>query len=149
MQQPPITTRVCITLISALGVIILDRSTKYCGANLHRCGAALSPLFHEHDLFSLNTHGVFSFDIQNWAFLFACGALVALLFLFKKKPTYWWVAYGALLGGALSNGWDRLQYGGVIDWIPLGISVANIADIAIAGALVAFAVMALLEQSSE
>lgn len=41
------------------------------------------------------------------------------------------LGFGLILGGALSNIWDRLADGRVTDFINLGLSTMNFADIAI------------------
>jgi signal peptidase II len=59
------------------------------------------------------------------------------------------VALGLLLGGALGNLLDRLQYGSVIDFIDMGIGAwrfytYNVADAAITTAIVLLLVMAVV-----
>jgi signal peptidase II len=68
--------------------------------------------------------------------------LVAKLSKEKKGPAY--LAYGFILGGALSNKWDRYFYQGVIDYIDFKIwPVFNIADtaITIGALLIAYAII--------
>lgn len=127
-------------LASAASTVGVDQGTKYCILARDACAVPLFALLQGRDAISINTRGVFSLDIQSWFLFFACSALVALPFLFQKKSKVWWGMYGMLIGGALSNEWDRWRYGGVVDWIPMGISVANIADIAIVASLIFFVV---------
>jgi lipoprotein signal peptidase len=102
---------------------------------------------------SINTgisFGLLSADhpLSSTLLLMALGVLV--VFVIQK---YWHehpIATGLFLGGAISNITDRIRYGGVRDWMPLGIfSIRNnLADwaICIAAAMV---VIALLRESSK
>ncbi len=67
---------------------------------------------------------------------FTCIALIFLLLLlfqaYRAKHTEECYAIALLIGGAIGNFWDRVQWGFVFDWILLfHISVVNIADICI------------------
>lgn len=71
----------------------------------------------------------------------AIGGVVFLVFLTgwmivtyiqKKSHFYEMVFFQSLLFASVaSNTQDRFQYGGVIDWIPLAIAYANLADLGI------------------
>jgi signal peptidase II len=60
---------------------------------------------------------------------------IILFLLFRLKNITQWIAcaFGLVLGGAIGNLWDRIQLGGVIDFIDIGFRdwrwpAFNIAD---------------------
>lgn len=57
----------------------------------------------------------------------------------RKKR--WWVdaAFGLMLGGAVGNGFERLAYGSVTDFIDLKLFVCNVGDIALTAGVVLLA----------
>ncbi|MFH1414760.1 MAG: signal peptidase II [Elusimicrobiota bacterium] len=58
--------------------------------------------------------------------------LIIVLVLSKRTKGLEYTAYGLILGGAISNLWDRYFYSGVIDYIDFKVwPVFNIADSAI------------------
>lgn len=48
------------------------------------------------------------------------------------------VSIAMMLGGMLGNGLDSLRFGGALDWIPLGRSLMNLADISLLAGLAFF-----------
>ncbi len=79
---------------------------------------------------------VITFLAGAWAvFLFTCTV--------QRRSSGFFAAFVLFLFGAASNLFDRLRYGGVIDWIAIpGFTVFNIADILILSSAL-FAVMSL------
>lgn len=58
--------------------------------------------------------------------------LMGILYSSKDEPMSLRAAYALIMGGAISNLWDRIAYGAVIDFIDFKIwPVFNIADAAI------------------
>jgi len=57
----------------------------------------------------------------------------------RKKR--WWVdaAFGLMLGGAVGNGFERLAYGSVTDFIDLKLFVCNFGDVALTAGVVLLA----------
>lgn len=77
---------------------------------------------------------------QRWFFVvLALGVALAVLFALRRmpaRPVLLPLAWSMILGGALGNVWDRLQYGHVIDFIDVHWRhwhwpAFNVADIAI------------------
>ena len=83
--------------------------------------------------------------------LIACGVLVFIIRTARRIGSRWWAwALGLLLGGSLGNLTDRMLRapgpgrGHVVDFIDyFGLFIGNVADIAIVGAAVLIAVLAL------
>ena len=70
-----------------------------------------------------------------WATSFIAALLASLLWLGLNSPANVWAAvgFGALLGGALGNLYDRLRHGAVIDLLSIGrLGFFNTADVALA-----------------
>ncbi len=74
---------------------------------------------------------------QTWLFGILAITVSGILMIWLKKISYkqWWVAVALsmIIGGALGNLWDRINYGHVIDFIDLYVSqwhwpIFNIAD---------------------
>ena len=76
--------------------------------------------------------------------LVALGAMLGWAWLSKRQNPVTMLGIGAILGGALGNGLDRLALGAVVDFIDLHLGeyhwpTFNVADIAITlGALIVF-----------
>lgn len=66
------------------------------------------------------------------------GSLLAALLLFIVSPRSTRLAAALILGGALSNGLDRLLLGGVRDYWPTVFGYLNLADLAISTGLLYF-----------
>lgn len=49
----------------------------------------------------------------------------------RKKRGYVDAAFGLMLGGAVGNGFERLAYGSVTDFVDLKLFVCNVGDIAL------------------
>lgn len=76
--------------------------------------------------------------------LIALGTILAWVFLVRHHSAQALFGIGAILGGALGNGLDRLYFGAVVDFIDLHVNgyhwpTFNLADIAITlGVLIVF-----------
>jgi signal peptidase II len=83
--------------------------------------------------------------------------VVALIVVYHRKAGRGYlttIALGLLLGGAIGNLLDRLEFGYVVDWVDMGIGTwrfftYNIADAAITTAIVLLIGMALVPRLAE
>jgi lipoprotein signal peptidase len=90
-----------------------------------------------------------SLGVASSSLLFTAGAAVAgvvvltlaTAWTLHHRPERAWLA-GLALGGAASNLLDRALRCGVIDFIPLGVIVANLADVAVMVGLISMVAMA-------
>lgn len=57
----------------------------------------------------------------------------------RKRRGWADAAFGMMLGGALGNGFERLAYGSVTDFIDLNLFVCNVGDIALTAGVVLLA----------
>jgi signal peptidase II len=127
-------------------VMVLDLWTKGFWF-AHERWIALGPLL---TTVQHRNHGlIFNVPAPIWLIL-GVSAIVFILVLvfFYRKIAQWPIALalGLLLGGALGNGYDRIVFGFVRDWILLfERSAFNIADMAIAAGLI----ILLLSQKPE
>ena len=85
----------------------------------------------------LNTGAAFGI-LKNWnLFLIIFGLFVIALILYYKNQKKLELGMGFLLGGVVSNVFDRILYNGVLDYMHFFNSIFNLADIAnIIGALI-------------
>ncbi len=138
-------------LLAALlaSIFLLDRGTKYivmadADAVPRQSSKATTRLIGitQHYNFGL----LADLPVPQWFILTCTGlAIIGLAYLSLSYLTtdrlYETYPLALILGGALSNLWDRIRYGYVFDWILLfGRSVINIADIAIGLGIVWFVV---------
>lgn len=111
-----------------LGLIILDRLTKWLALDSNL-------LFKNPKLYFIS--------LNSCLFYFLIGAVIILLcFLFfrswQKKDLFFMTGFSLVIFGGLSNLFDRIYFGYVVDWIRvffLPISIFNIADIMIGGGI--------------
>lgn len=126
-----------IIYILICSIFIIDRFLKLLVSVNVGYGESIAvlPFF---NITHLNNTGIaFSFFTGNNKILLVINLAVILLLVYvlkfnnlKKGSVY--IAYGLILGGALSNLWDRFFYGGVIDYIDFKVwPVFNVADAAI------------------
>lgn len=117
--------------VMVLALFILDRATKLIAVQ----GIVHTSWYH---LF-VNQDGVFSFPVSNTLAGVIAGVIVGALLMgsvvFFRRTQKCSSALILLLVGASSNLYDRVVYGGVIDFLHLGTGVFNIADIYILFAL--------------
>ncbi len=128
-------------------ILLLDRGLKFWvveGMDLRNIGRIdvwppylnLRMAWNEGINFGLFSSGS---DITRWV-LIAIGLVISagLLFWFRKAGSFWMqAAVGLIVGGALSNIYDRLTYGAVADFLNMSCCgfknpyAFNIADISI------------------
>jgi signal peptidase II len=83
--------------------------------------------------------GLFFFNLNQQLLVMGAGLIIAVLLVqlikaFRDKSDVLLVGYGLIIFGGLSNLFDRLVYGYVVDMIPLlSFSVFNLADVMIIG----------------
>ncbi len=113
-------------VIMVLFAVALDRITKYLAVNYYI----------DNNFYSLyvNTEGVFSFGVSNQTMIVVSVIVIFLITVWCLVPfpgeRKFSFATTVLLVGALSNLYDRLAYGGVIDFIHIGqTTVINLSDI--------------------
>jgi signal peptidase II len=132
-------------LATAAIVVALDQLAKnYIVANV-AYGTFVVPIPALSDFFALtlshNRGAAFSLlpQLGDIFLIFALLVVVGIPLYYRQLPAGHWperIALGLVLGGALGNAIDRLQYGYVIDWVLLRIpnlitNVSNFADHAI------------------
>ncbi|HLD33765.1 MAG TPA: signal peptidase II [Candidatus Nanoarchaeia archaeon] len=118
---------------AALGIIVLDQSTKYAAR------ALLDIPLNITSFFSLqliqNTGASFGIFQGNNFLLSVAGILIIgglIYYVWKEKPGKELIFYIMIIAGALSNLIDRIVYGAVTDFIYFNFWPAfNIADAAI------------------
>ncbi|WKZ28358.1 MAG: signal peptidase II [Candidatus Dojkabacteria bacterium] len=76
------------------------------------------------------------------------GLLISIIIIFQSRSTigakWLWIVMLLLLSGAFSNLFDRLAYGGVVDFIAIGsFPWFNLADVYITSALGLFLMLSL------
>src|SRR5699024_5162817 len=146
---------VVLLLVLAAGVAVLDQVTKYLAETRLTQGVRV-PVLGDFLGWQLiyNPGAAFSFATgMTWVFTIVTIVVVVVVLRVARRlrSGLWAVALGMLLGGALGNLYDRLlrvpgfARGHVVDFINYnGWFVGNVADIAIVGAAVLVAVLALL-----
>ena len=122
-----------------LGLIVLDRLTKWFVLNspdLYQSDFIELKLFKNPNLYFISFNSVSLYILIGVA-------LLLLLFLFfkswQKKNLFLMTGFSLIILGGLSNLFDRIYFGYVIDWIKvffLPVSIFNIADIMIIGGIV-------------
>jgi len=136
-----------ICAISIFSIVLLDRITKLFFISIFSVGESI-PVIHNILHFTLVHNTGIAFGLfKNQGILFVIVSMLAILFFawflysrrqeedFSKLSIF---AFSLIIGGALGNLIDRLQFGFVIDFIDFRIwPVFNIADSAITiGALI-------------
>ena len=126
-------------IFSNLSLIILDRLSKWFVLN--------HPNFYLGNLIELklfkNPNLYFISFNSNLLYFLIGAVLLLLLFLFfrswQKKDFLLMAGFSLIILGGLSNFFDRIFFGYVIDWIRifvLPISIFNIADLMIIGGII-------------
>lgn len=142
-QQHPRTTTVmawpwpCLTLLSTSVVVALDLVSKHW---VHTHLPAGQPIVLWPGVFQLtyviNQGGAFSLLHHNPMLLTSLSglmliALIAILVWFQPKTWGENLGFGAMIGGALGNLWERLFMGGVTDFLDvcaIHYPIFNVAD---------------------
>ena len=130
--------------IAVIGVIILDRLTKFLAFKYLTEPVDITSWFSLY--FTTNTGAAFGILKGKTFILTIISVLFIVLIFYKLKEiineNYFWAA-ALILGGAVSNLYDRIFYGFVIDFVGVeNFSVFNMADSAITiGAVALFIYM--------
>jgi len=126
-----------------LGLIVLDRLTKWLVLN--------SPDLYQSSLIELKLFknpNLYFISFNSSLLYFLIGAVLLLLFFlffrsWQKKDFLLMAGFSLIILGGLSNFFDRIIFGYVIDWIRiffLPISIFNIADLMIIGGIITLVV---------
>ena len=125
-----------------LVVFIIDRFCKLLVSINIEPGQSL-PVLPFMNLTNLTNTGIaFSLFTGNNELLIWINAAIAvflgaIIIFGKREPRIVFAAYALILGGALSNLWDRFFYNGVIDYLDFKVwPVFNVADSAISAGAV-------------
>jgi signal peptidase II len=117
-----------LTFAIAALVVILDRISKVFISSIMQEGESI-PIWHDFVYFSyIKNQGVAFGLFPAYQDIFIVTTIVIiciLVFYWEKIPRYnLWLhsAIGLILGGAIGNLWDRIVFGGVIDFIDIGYS---------------------------
>lgn len=142
-------------LLVALIVFALDQISKwlvlYYFANANTTEMAVLPFF---NLVLVKNTGI-SFgmladnNISAWFFIFltAIISLFLLIWLWRSHETFLKLALALALAGGLGNGLDRVQHGGVIDFLDFHIMGWHYPSFNIADCAIVIAVIMLLVQT--
>jgi signal peptidase II len=125
-------SRIWLLFLSVL-VIVSDRVTKWLASTKIELGNHIPVIPHIFAISHVENPGA-AFSLFNdssspqrvrWMLLIfsllAAVAVLAALFKLGRKVTATSVALALILGGALGNGWDRIQFGYVIDFLEVHI----------------------------
>jgi len=104
-------------VLIGLGLLAVDRLTKIVWGNSQNSG-----------LFYWQVNQTILIVIS---LVFITGLWLWLLKIWSKTKGYLILGLGLIILGGMSNVFDRIVYGYVIDWIHSPISVFNIADVMI------------------
>ena len=125
------TTFLSVTLVVALGVVLLDRWSKTWVMNNMPLYSEWLPLpsLYPYFRFLHSTNTGIAFGLfQGGTFLFtlipsiAVVAILAYSWHHGEESLLLAVSLGMMLGGAIGNLWDRLAYGAVVDFISVRVS---------------------------
>ena len=137
MQQMGRIIKIFLVFFS-LGLIILDRLSKWFVLNSHdlyQSNLIELKLFKNPNLYFI------SFNSASLYILMGAAVLLFLFLFFKswqKKDFLSMTGFSLIILGGLSNLFDRVYFGYVVDWIKvffLPISIFNIADLMIIGGI--------------
>ncbi len=136
------TRSIFIVSLTTSSVVILDLTTKTHWFDHEPYWTRLAPLLQT--ISHYNYGLIFDLPAPTWLIVtLSTAVLIGLLINFRRElleDTRTALALGLLVGGALGNGYDRIMFGFVRDWIlVLERSAFNLADVAIAIGLVLLA----------
>lgn len=138
-------------LLVALAIFVIDRLTKIWVVEVLDLRARLAiPVLDPWLNFVMAWNeginfGLFDFgQAGRWILVALALGIVGALGVWVRRTEGWWPALGvgAIIGGALGNVWDRLQYGAVADFLNMSCCglrnpfAFNVADAAIFGGAV-------------
>jgi signal peptidase II len=141
---------------SAALVLTLDRVSKTLVMQTLNVGESLVPIPFLSDYFGItlshNTGAAFSIFPQagDLFLLVAIAMTVGIVLFYRRFPAGHWIeriALGLLLGGAMGNAIDRLQYTFVIDWVHLKIPgvISNVSNFADHGIVIGIGILFLTQ----
>lgn len=133
-----------LTIWLAVAVVAADQWIKYIVRTHMELGESIPVVPDVLHWTYIENHGA-AFGIlahQQWFFLSIVVVLFGLFFWYRaripRRPLYFPIAVGLLLGGALGNAWDRFYRGGVVDYIDFRVwPIFNLADMAICASVAA------------
>ena len=137
-----------IAAIAIVAIVVIDRFLKlvaYQGLVMNNVGNGLFvPTTNEGIAFGITITPLIVIVVST---IIIVGLLIVLTHLVVKQ--YWLQATSilAILLGASSNLWDRIQYGFVIDYLSLPLTHINLADTLITGGAAAFIYTAFFKKS--
>ena len=126
------------TILIAAAVAVLDQAVKWFVQGHMELGESIPLIPHVFHLTYIINPGA-DFGILAYQHAFFLAIVVALFIAYgwmrkriPKKPAYFPLAIGLLLGGALGNAVDRVRLAGVVDFFDFRVwPIFNVADIAI------------------
>lgn len=126
------------TILTAIAVTILDQVVKWFVQGHMELGESIPMIPHIFHLTYIMNPGA-AFGILEYQHTFFLGIVVILFAAYlimrrriPKKPVYFPIGIGMVLGGALGNAIDRVRYQGVVDFFDFRVwPIFNVADIAI------------------
>lgn len=126
------------TILTAIAVTILDQVVKWFVQGHMELGESIPLIPHIFHLTYIMNPGA-AFGILEYQHTFFLGIVVILFAAYlimrrriPKKPVYFPIGIGMVLGGALGNAIDRVRYQGVVDFFDFRVwPIFNVADIAI------------------
>lgn len=126
------------TILTVIAVTILDQVVKWFVQGHMELGESIPLIPHIFHLTYIMNPGA-AFGILEYQHTFFLGIVVILFAAYlimrrriPKKPVYFPIGIGMVLGGALGNAIDRVRYQGVVDFFDFRVwPIFNVADIAI------------------
>jgi len=138
-----------ILYVTAAGIFILDRLTKYAVMNYLEAGRSIKFFDFFHITLVFNTGTAFGlFKNLNDFFIVISALAVTLiaLYAFKNRALgfFYSVSLGLVMGGAAGNLVDRIKFGSVVDFLDFRVwPVFNVADSAISVGIATLVLMTL------
>jgi signal peptidase II len=127
-----------VLFTTAVATIVVDRITKYWASHVLGIGHStdfigkyvlLTPIVNSGAAFGILTNATVVLAVVS---VIATLAVIIAAFMIRRGTTFLAIALGLILGGAASNGFDRIFYGKVVDFINLRYwPVFNAADSAV------------------
>ena len=144
--------RSALAVVGALFICAIDQTAKY--FLVHADSTAMTKFGPVKITATINENIAFSLPTANAVMI----ALIALALIFVtymyirvlSRGIITTIAFGMIWGGSLSNIVDRLRYGGVVDFLQIGISpIFNFADLGITIGLLYFFIAFLKKEKQK
>lgn len=128
-------TRLTIILVGGV-FLFLDQVLKYLSLYFWTKPVLLNNFFGWRPF--LNTGVAFGLPLPIWIVIFFTVPIIFFIvfILFKEQDNFNIIGYELILIGAISNLFDRIYYGMVIDYWQILTGIINLADIMIVGGLI-------------